>query len=334
MYNTHRMIEIRGLQKTDREHTVLDIPLLEIAEGEICLIVGSAGSGINILFELLTRQIIPSAGSIIISGKNIDDKPAFSQNAGFLFPDDGLYLRQTVMGNLLVSCQLYGIPAKRAEPIVDTIGLADQKQLRVEKLTDNLKRRLAFGRALLHQPGNLILFEPFNRCDQASIDLICSQIQHQASNGVSVLIITDNPDQADLVATKIYRMNNGKLTEESAEEEPRTFTPFKIPIKYNDRVILVNPVDVLFIEAVGGASKLHTLESALDSGYTLNELESKLGRSGFFRTHRSYLVNLQHVREVIPYTRSSFSLRLNDPSHTEIPLSKSAAAELRTLLGY
>jgi ABC-2 type transport system ATP-binding protein len=45
-------------------------------------------------------------------------------------------------------------------------------------------------------------------------------------------------------------------------------------------------------------------------------------------------VNLQHVKEVIPYTRNSFSLRLDDGAGTEIPLSKSAAAELRELLGY
>ena len=60
----------------------------------------------------------------------------------------------------------------------------------------------------------------------------------------------------------------------------------------------------------------------------------KKRRSGFFRAHRAYLVNLQHVKEVIPYTRDSFSLRLNDPANTEIPLSKSAANELKDLLGY
>ena len=64
------------------------------------------------------------------------------------------------------------------------------------------------------------------------------------------------------------------------------------------------------------------------------ELEERLARGGFFRAHRGYLVNLQHVKEVIPYTRDSFSLRLDDPASTVIPLSKSAAAELKDLLGY
>ena len=64
------------------------------------------------------------------------------------------------------------------------------------------------------------------------------------------------------------------------------------------------------------------------------DLEKRLERSGFFRAHRGYLVNLQLVKEVIPYTRDSFSLRLKDPEGTKIPLSKSAARELRDLMGY
>ena len=77
-----------------------------------------------------------------------------------------------------------------------------------------------------------------------------------------------------------------------------------------------------------------TTEGRLPSQFTLTELEERLALSGFFRAHRGYLVNLQHVKAVIPYTRNSFSLILDDESETEIPLSKSAARELRELLDY
>ena len=66
----------------------------------------------------------------------------------------------------------------------------------------------------------------------------------------------------------------------------------------------------------------------------MSELETRLARSGFFRAHRSYLVNLQHVKEVIPYTRNAYTLILDDADGTEIPLSKAAAADLRELLDY
>jgi ABC-2 type transport system ATP-binding protein len=96
----------------------------------------------------------------------------------------------------------------------------------------------------------------------------------------------------------------------------------------------VNPTDILYADVEGGRAFLQTAEGRLPTQFTLSELDQRLGRSGFFRAHRGYLVNLQHVKEVIPYTRNSFSLRLDDAAGTKIPLSKSAAAELRELLGY
>jgi ABC-2 type transport system ATP-binding protein len=72
----------------------------------------------------------------------------------------------------------------------------------------------------------------------------------------------------------------------------------------------------------------------LRSQFTLGELEERLKERGFFRAHRGYLVNLQHVNEVIPFTRDSYSLRLSDKEGSLVPLSKSAAAALRELLGY
>jgi ABC-2 type transport system ATP-binding protein len=100
------------------------------------------------------------------------------------------------------------------------------------------------------------------------------------------------------------------------------------------RVVLVNPADILYADAEGGRAYLQTSEGRLPTQFTLAELNERLARSGFFRAHRGYLVNLQHVKEVIPFTRNSFSLRLDDGDNTEIPLSKSAAAELKDLLGY
>jgi ABC-2 type transport system ATP-binding protein len=107
-----------------------------------------------------------------------------------------------------------------------------------------------------------------------------------------------------------------------------------IPAKLEGKVALVNPVDIMYVFAQDDRAYLQTTEDRFPTQFTLSELEKRLSRSGFFRAHRGYLVNLQHVKEVIPYTRDSFSLRLKDEAGTEIPLSKSAARELRELLGY
>jgi ABC-2 type transport system ATP-binding protein len=137
------------------------------------------------------------------------------------------------------------------------------------------------------------------------------------------------------VCDTVYLLNQGRITENyQPGEETQASLPFKIPVRLEGKVALINPVDILFADAAEGRAYLQTIDGHLPTQFTLSELEERLARSGFFRAHRSYLVNLQHVKEVIPYTRNSFSLRLDDGENTEIPLSKSAAGELRELLGY
>jgi ABC-2 type transport system ATP-binding protein len=198
-----------------------------------------------------------------------------------------------------------------------------------------LRRRLAFGRAILHRPQVLLLREPFARCDQATIALLGHLVHDLAEAGAAVLILADDTANLDPLCDAIYMMNGGRLAETPRPDDKTAVAqPFKIPVRAEDKVILLNPADIRYVEAQGGHAIVQTATGRLTTQFTLAELETRLARSGFFRAHRSYLVNLQHIREIIPYTRNSFSLRLDDAAGTEIPLSKSAAGELRELLGY
>ena len=78
---------------------------------------------------------------------------------------------------------------------------------------------------------------------------------------------------------------------------------------------------------------LHINGEEFPTTFTMNELEERLQHFGFFRCHRSYIVNLQKVREVITWTRNSYSLILDDEKKSNIPLSKSKMAELKVMLG-
>jgi ABC-2 type transport system ATP-binding protein len=239
------------------------------------------------------------------------------------------------MDNLLFHCRLRGLPRPRAEEVLAQVGLGDQANAKLDKLPSGLARRLAFGRAILHEPEILLLVEPFVRCDGVSIELLSDLIQQQAEAGVAVLILTDDSTNLNELCDAVYVMDQGRVVESyQPQEQDQRVLPFKIPARMEGRVVLVNPADILYADAEGGRAYLQTSEGRLPTQFTLAELDERLARSGFFRAHRGYLVNLQHVKEVIPFTRNSFSLRLDDGDNTEIPLSKSAAAELKELLGY
>ena len=330
------MIELKKTQKVVGQNTVLDIEALIVEAGEIAALLGPVGSGKEVLFMLLTGQSRPTVGEIRIAGVDPRaDKDQFSRQVGVLFAEDGLYARQSPLDNLLFHCRLRGLPGSRAKDVLAQVGLGDQADVKVDKLPSGLARRLAFGRAILHEPEDLLLVEPFARCDGVSIDLLGTLIRQQAEAGVAVLILTDDSTNLSELCDRVYVMDQGRFIDSySPQEEEQQALPFKIPARLEGRVALVNPADILYADAESGRATLHTSEGRLPTQFTLTELEKRLVRSGFFRAHRGYLVNLQHVKEVIPFTRNSYSLRLDDSDNTEIPLSKSAAAELKDLLGY
>lgn len=316
---------------------MIDIPALDVAAGEIAALVGPAGSGKSLLLDLLIGRTPPSAGTIRIASVDpFHEHEHLSEVAGFLFGEDAIYLHLSPLANLEFYCQIYGLPRSRAAEVLSQVGLADQANSKSDQLSSSLLRRLGFGRSYLHSPSVLLLSEPFIRCDQTTIRLLSNLMQAHSDEGKIQLILSAEPSNLDSICDVIYFLDEGRIAEKRRPKEEREANlPFKIPAKMEDKkVVLLNPADILYAYAGEGRAYLVTDEGHLPTQFTLSELEERLTRSGFFRAHRAYLVNLQHVKEVIPFTRNSFSLRLNDSENTEIPLSKSSASELSDLLGY
>jgi len=331
------MIEIRNLQKVSSGNAAIDIPELDVGRGEIAALVGPAGSGKMLLLELLTGKTHPTVGTIQLAGIDpFHEHEQFSQVAGVLFAEDAVYKHLSPLANLEFQCHLYGLPKSRAAEVLSQVGLGDQANSKSEQLSSSLLRRLGFGRSFLHSPKILLLIEPFSRCDQTTIRLLSDLMRAQADDGKAQLVLAAERSNLDSLCDVIYILNQGRIAETHRPQGGQESSfPFKIPAKLEDKkVVLLNPADILYAYAGEGRAYLVTAEGQLPTQFTLSELEERLGRSGFFRAHRAYLVNLQHVKEVIPFTRNSFSLRLNDSDNTEIPLSKSSASELSELLGY
>jgi len=330
------MIQIRNLSKIINGRTILDVGDITVNRGEIAAVVGPADSGLDILLKLMIGKALPSSGEITIESLvPSKDQGELGNKIGILFQEDALYPYLSTEKNLQFFARLYGLSNRRISEILESIGLADQPKGKVNQLPSGLARRLAFGRALLHRPSILILEYPFARCDEDSLNLIKHLIRQEAENGNTILILDEDTANLGNLCSRIYYLRQGRIEKITEGDEPQPSNlPFKIPVKHEGKVALLNPSDILYAEASEGHTLLITRDGELDSQYTLQELEERLKLSGFFRAHRSFLVNLQHVQEVIPYSKNSFSLRLIDKDHTEIPLSKNSASELRDMLDY
>ncbi|WP_374016245.1 LytTR family transcriptional regulator DNA-binding domain-containing protein [Paenibacillus thiaminolyticus] len=107
----------------------------------------------------------------------------------------------------------------------------------------------------------------------------------------------------------------------------------KVPARVEDKIVLIDPLEMIYIESQDGVAHLHVQSGEFPCSMTLQDLEQKLKPFGFFRCHRSYLVNLQRVREVIIWSRNSYSLVLDDEKKSTVPLSKSKYEEMKAIMG-
>lgn len=89
--------------------------------------------------------------------------------------------------------------------------------------------------------------------------------------------------------------------------------------------------EVVLIAADGYNVIVHTAHEQLPTRFTLQELSDRLPLDTFFRCHRSYIINIHKVKEIIPYFNGTYLLRMKDKNHTEVPVSRSRSRELRHL---
>jgi two-component system LytT family response regulator/two-component system response regulator LytT len=118
------------------------------------------------------------------------------------------------------------------------------------------------------------------------------------------------------------------------EVSPRlTLQRTKLLVRTNNRNFIVDAQDMVYATIENGLITLVTTTMEGHSNYkTIEDLQANLDRDTFWRVHRSYLVNINKIKEVVPWFKSSFQLRMDDKKQTEIPVSRVQTKRLRELL--
>ena len=216
------MIELKNLQKTTGQRTAVDISVLKVLAGQVVGLVGPVGSGKVELLAMLTGKSRPSTGTLRVAGLDpIADREEYSRRVGFLFAEDGLYQQRSPIANLQFHGKLHGLPKSKAQETLQRVGLGDHGKSKLDQLSSSLQRRLAFGRAILHDPEALILEEPFARCDKSSIDLLSDLIRALAERGAAVLILADDSTLLEPICDTIHVLNEGPSIVQASESVGR-----------------------------------------------------------------------------------------------------------------
>jgi len=147
------------------------------------------------------------------------------------------------------------------------------------------------------------------------------------------------PVDKDRLAETIERVRRVILDKQTTEQpvaQPAhkpAFQRNKVLIKSGSRNFIVDAQDIIYATIEDGLITVVATNLEGESNYrTIEELQSNLDPDLFWRAHRSYLVNINRIREVVPWFKSSYQLRMDDKKQSEIPVSRVQTKRLRTLL--
>jgi len=125
---------------------------------------------------------------------------------------------------------------------------------------------------------------------------------------------------------------DARRVEQLLERIAPTSAPSKLLVRNSNRMFLVDAADVVYAKIQDGAiTVVSTYVEGLSNYRTIEELQSHLDPRTFWRAHRSYLVNINRIKEVVPWFKSSYQLRMADKNQTEIPVSRAQTKRLREL---
>ena len=209
-------IEVKQYSKTIKGNIILDHINLQLAKGKIYGFVGKNGSGKTMLFRAICGLIKPNEGSISVDGKLLHKDISFPENLGATIEAPGFWDELTGYENLELLSKIKGLIGKKEiNRALERVGLK-QDDLRIyRKYSLGMKQRLAIAQAIMESPDLLILDEPTNGLDAEGVDQIRQVLLEENQRGATILIASHNKEDISILADKIYRVIDGKLTEEA-----------------------------------------------------------------------------------------------------------------------
>ncbi len=222
------VISAKNVQKSFGKNQVLKGIDTEIKQGEVVVVIGPSGSGKSTFLRCLNRLEEVTGGEILFEGKPITDKKhnidKTREKMGMVFQQFNLFPHKTVLDNItLAPTKLLGLSKaeadKRAESLLQSVGLEDKKNAYPAQLSGGQKQRIAIVRALAMQPHVMLFDEPTSALDPEMVGEVLDVMKKLAEDGMTMVIVTHEMGFAREVGDRILFMDGGVIVEEGTPEE-------------------------------------------------------------------------------------------------------------------
>ena len=221
------MIELKNLHKSFGDLHVLRGIDLKIEKGQIVTIVGPSGSGKSTVLRCMNLLEVPTEGQVIFEGVDITDKKVnideIRQSIGMVFQNFNLFPNMTILDNItLAPMRIKKLSKdeanKKAEALLERVGLLDKKDAYPSQLSGGQKQRIAIARALAMEPKMMLFDEPTSALDPEMVKEVLDVIKELAEEGMTMAIVTHEMGFAKEVSDRLLFVDGGKIIEDDKPE--------------------------------------------------------------------------------------------------------------------
>ncbi|WP_296252581.1 amino acid ABC transporter ATP-binding protein [Pseudomonas sp. UBA4194] len=218
------MLTVRGLHKSFGQHAVVKGVDLDVAAGEVVVIIGPSGSGKSTFIRCLNSLEEPSAGTVVIAGGEgvrAGDHKALArlrEEVGMVFQDYTLFPHMTVLANMMLA----PVKLKRASKeqaretalaLLDRVGLKHKAEGYPSELSGGQQQRVAIVRALAMRPKLMLFDEPTSALDPETVNEVLNVMKGLAAEGMTMIVVTHEMGFAREVADRVVFFDGGRVVE-------------------------------------------------------------------------------------------------------------------------
>ena len=223
------MISLQGVSKTFNRtiHAVRDVDL-DVAEGEVVVIVGPSGSGKSTVLRCINLLEIPTTGIVIVDGSNLTDVATdldhVRAEVGMVFQQFNLFPHLTVLENItLAQRKVRGRSKSEASEMgmrqLTRVGIPDKADAFPRQLSGGQQQRVAIARALAMEPRVMLFDEPTSALDPEMVKEVLDVMLELAGEGMTMVVVTHEMGFAKAAADRLVFIDEGEIVEVGAPEE-------------------------------------------------------------------------------------------------------------------
>ena len=215
------MIDFQNVKKTyDNGTKALRGVDLHIDDGEFVFLVGPSGSGKSTIIKLLTAELKPTSGSVLVNGFKLEkirsrSIPYMRRTLGVIFQDFRLIDKKTVYENVAFAMRVIGASEKeirkRVPYVLELVGLENKGRRLPNELSGGEQQRVAIARALVNNPAMIIADEPTGNLDPARSLEIMMLLEQINALGTTVMVVTHERDLVNRFTKRVVAIDEGKI---------------------------------------------------------------------------------------------------------------------------